>query len=70
MINPTQDDGGHDMSDFVYPTENAVKRSFTVENVYYEYLRRLGGGNASKGLRLAVIGHAKQNADSGKDDKV
>lgn len=69
MINATPEDG-HDMSHFIYPAENAVKRSFAIENVYYEYLRRLGGGNASKGLRLAVIGHAKQNADSGKDDTV
>ena len=52
----------YDISQLIYPTDNAACRTFSIESVYYEYLRQLGGGNASKGLRLAVISCAKEHA--------
>ena len=52
----------YDISQLIYPTDNAACRTFSIESVYYEYLRQLGGGNASKGLRLAVISCAKEHS--------
>ena len=52
----------YDISQLIYPDGNASCRTVSVEDAYYEFLQQLGGGNASKGLRRAVIACAKWQA--------
>lgn len=56
MNSPTTSD---DYSNLVYPTSPVSRRSFSIEEEFYEYARRLGNGNASKGLRVALAYHAR-----------
>lgn len=58
----TEEKEAYDIRQLIYPTDSAACRTFSIESVYYEYLKKLGGGNASKGLRLAVISCAKEHA--------
>lgn len=45
-----------------YPNESAIRRTFTIEPVFLEYVTALGNGNASRGLRIAIIEGAKWRA--------
>lgn len=45
-----------------YPAEGAVRRTFTIEQPFLDYVNALGGGNASRGLRIAIISGAKWQA--------
>lgn len=45
----------------VYPTTPVNRRTFSIEDAFYEYARDLGNGNASKGLRVALAYHAKEH---------
>lgn len=42
-----------------YPTEAAIRRTFTIEQPFLDYVTALGGGNASRGLRIAILSAAK-----------
>ena len=48
-----------DYPNLVYPTSPVSRRSFSIEEEFYEYAQRLGNGNASKGLRVALAYHAR-----------
>lgn len=56
MNSPTTSD---DYANLVYPTSPVGRRSFSIEEEFYEYAQRLGNGNASKGLRVALAYHAR-----------
>lgn len=56
MNSPTTPD---DYPNLVYPTSPVSRRSFSIEEEFYEYAQRLGNGNASKGLRVALAYHAR-----------
>ena len=60
MNSPTTSD---DYSNLVYPTSPVSRRSFSIEEEFYEYAQRLGNGNASKGLRVALAYHARHTQE-------
>lgn len=52
-----------DYPNLVYPTSPVSRRSFSIEEEFYEYAQRLGNGNASKGLRVALAYHARHTQE-------
>ena len=47
----------------VYPTTPVNRRTFSIEDAFYEYARELGNGNASKGVRIAMAYHARHSQE-------
>lgn len=45
-----------------YPATKTERRTFSIERPFIEYLDFLGQGNASRGLRIAIIEGAKWRA--------
>lgn len=45
-----------------YPAEGVIRRTFTIEQPFLDYVSALGGGNASRGLRIAILSCAKWQA--------
>lgn len=59
----TDQNTSHDYSNLVYPTSPIRRKSFSIEEEFYEYAQRIGHGNASKGLRIALAYHARHSQE-------
>ncbi len=52
----------------IYPNTPIHRRTFSLEDAFYEYARTLGGGNASKGLRVALAYYADEHRGSEREE--